>query len=147
MQSARKHLYNYIRDIGKSGDLLLLLEEERYILANDLVKYGNSKSMISSLKTALTEIDTIKKHVAFVENPKKYEVINEAYSLSKNRKGGLPYDEARQAMASHYARLGNLDKARLTDIEKSIIDARRENIKAMQKLYEKMQAKAIGIDF
>ncbi|WP_254474087.1 hypothetical protein [Bartonella sp. B1098] len=103
--------------------------------------------MISSLKTALTEIDTIKKHVAFVENPKKYEVINEAYSLSKNRKGGLPYDEARQAMASHYARLGNLDKARLTDIEKSIIDARRENIKAMQKLYEKMQAKAIGIDF
>ncbi|AQX17975.1 MULTISPECIES: hypothetical protein [unclassified Bartonella] len=49
-------------------------------------------------------------------------------------------------MASHYARLGNWDKARLTDIEKSILKVRRENIKVMQKLYEKMQAKAIGIE-
>lgn len=49
-------------------------------------------------------------------------------------------------MASHYARLENLDKERLTSVEKSIIDMRRENIKAMQKLYEKMQAKAIGVD-
>ncbi|MBX4336622.1 hypothetical protein [Bartonella raoultii] len=102
--------------------------------------------MISSLKTALTEIDTIRKHVAFVENPEKYQVINEAYNLPKNRKGDLPYDEARQAMASHYTRLGNLDKSRLTDIEKSIIDVRRDNMKVMRKLYEKMQAKAIGID-
>ncbi|MCL6230331.1 hypothetical protein [Bartonella bilalgolemii] len=146
LQSARNYLYNHMRDIGKSGNLLLLLEEERYIVANGLVKYGNSKSMISSLKTALIEIDTIRKHVAFLENPEKYQVINEAYNLPKNRKGGLPYDEARQAMASHYTRLGNLDKSRLTSAEKSIIDVRRDNMKVMRKLYEKMQAKAIGID-
>ncbi|WP_254475489.1 hypothetical protein [Bartonella sp. B1098] len=102
--------------------------------------------MISSLKTALMEIDVIKKHVVLVGDSVQYKVINEAYSLSKNRKGGLPYDEARQAMSSHYTRLENLDKSRLTSIEKSIIDVRKENIKAMQKLYEKMQAKAIGVD-
>nr|WP_275064731.1 hypothetical protein [Bartonella sp. AU55XJBT] len=102
--------------------------------------------MSGSLKTALTEIDVVKKHVMLVGDPMQYKTVNEAYSLSKNRKGGLPYDEARQAMASHYTRLGNLDKARLTDIEKSIIDVRRDNMKVMRKLYEKMQAKAIGID-
>ncbi len=84
---------------------------------NDLFRYSNSKSMSNSLKTALTEIDVVKKHVILVNDPVQYKVINEAYSLSKHRKGGLPYDEARQAMASHYTRLGNLDKSRLTDIE------------------------------
>lgn len=103
--------------------------------------------MISSLKTVLMEIDVIKKHVILASNPAQYKTVNEAYSLSKNRKGGLPYDEARQAIASHYARLGNLDKSRLTSIEKSIIDVRKENMTVMRKLYEKMQAKAIGIDF
>ncbi|QEG79313.1 hypothetical protein D1093_09850 (plasmid) [Bartonella kosoyi] len=101
--------------------------------------------MISSLKTALTEMDVVKKHVVLVSDPIQYKVINEAYSLSKNRKGGLPYDEARQAMASHYTRLGNLDKARLTSVEKSIIDVRRDNMKVMRKIYEKMQAKAIDL--
>ncbi|PIT68492.1 hypothetical protein CER18_06780 [Bartonella tribocorum] len=102
--------------------------------------------MVGSLKTALAEIDVIKYHVMIVSEPEKYDVINKGHSLPKHRKGGLPYDEARQAMASHYARLGNLDKARLTSIEKSIIDVRRENIKAMQKFYEEMQARAIDID-
>ncbi|WP_017196074.1 hypothetical protein [Bartonella birtlesii] len=99
--------------------------------------------MISSFKTALTEIDPIRKHVAFVENSEKYQVINRGHSLSKHRKGGLPYDEARKAMFSHYTRLGNLDKARLTTVEKAIIDTRRNNMKVMRKLYEKMQGKPI----
>ncbi|EJF82665.1 hypothetical protein [Bartonella rattimassiliensis] len=102
--------------------------------------------MINSLKTALAEIDVIKYHVMIVSDHEKYDVINKGHSLPKHRKSGLPYDEARQAMASHYARLGNLDKSRLTSIEKSIIDVRKNNVKVMQKLYEKMQAKAIGID-
>lgn len=142
----RNDLCSHIHNVGKSGDLSSLLDTERSIIKSDLLRYANSKAMTSSLKTALTEINVVKKHGALVNDPTRYKVINEAYSLPKNRKGDLPYDEARQAMASHYARLGNLDKARLTSVEKSIIDMRRENIKAMQKLYEKMQAKAIGVD-
>ncbi len=49
-------------------------------------------------------------------------------------------------MFSHYTRLGNLDKARLKTVKKAIIDVRRDNMKVMCRLYEKMQAKAIGID-
>ncbi|CDO49991.1 hypothetical protein [Bartonella tribocorum] len=146
LHGVRSDLCSYLRDIEKSGDLSLLLGAERGLVENDLLRYANSKAMINSLKTALMEIDVIKKHIILVSNPAQYKVVNEVYSLPKNRKGGLPYDEARQAIASHYTRLGNLDKARLTDIEKSILDVRRDNIKVMQKLYEKMQAKAIGID-
>ncbi|WP_254493495.1 hypothetical protein [Bartonella sp. B1099] len=138
---------DYIRNVDKNSDLLLLIDTESDFIKDDLLRYANSKAMVSSLETALIEIGVVKDHIKLVSNPEKYDAINRGHSLSKHRKGGLPYDEARKAMASHYARLGNLDKARLTDIEKSIIDVRRENIKAMQKLYEKMQAKAIGIDF
>ncbi|UNF40278.1 hypothetical protein MNL07_03425 [Bartonella krasnovii] len=138
---------DYIRHVGKNSDLPLLIDTESDFIKDDLLRYANSKAMVSSLETALIEIGVVKDHIKLVSNPEKYDAINRGHSLSKHRKGGLPYDEARKAMASHYTRLGNLDKARLTDIEKSIIDVRRENIKAMQKLYEKMQAKAISIDF
>lgn len=138
---------DHIRDVGKNGDLPLLIDTESDFIKDDLLRYANSKAMVSSLETALIEIGVVKDHIKLVSNPEKYDAINRGHSLSKHRKSGLPYDEARKAMASHYTRLGNLDKARLTSIEKSIIDVRRENIKAMQKLYEKMQAKAIGIDF
>ncbi|WP_375666743.1 hypothetical protein [Bartonella sp. TT121SHDZB] len=147
LHDVRNDLCSYLRNIEKSGDLSLLIDTERSLVENDLLRYANSKAMISSLKTALMEIDIIKKHIILVSNPAQYKTVNEVHSLPKNRKGGLPYDEARQAIASHYARLGNLDKSRLTSIEKSIIDVRKENMTIMRKLYEKMQAKAIGIDF
>ncbi|GAA5098175.1 hypothetical protein GCM10023260_08420 [Bartonella acomydis] len=103
--------------------------------------------MASSLEIALTEIDVFKDHIKLVSNPEKYDAINRGHSLPKHRKGGLPYDEARKAMSSHYTRLGNLDKAHLTSVEKSIIDVRRDNMNVIRKLYEKVQAKAIDIDF
>ncbi|WP_375607524.1 MULTISPECIES: hypothetical protein [unclassified Bartonella] len=147
LHDVRNDLCSYLRNIEKSGGLSLLIDTERSLVENDLLRYANSKAMISSLKKALMEIDIIKKHIILVSNPAQYKTVNEVHSLPKNRKGGLPYDEARQAIASHYARLGNLDKSRLTSIEKSIIDVRKENMTIMRKLYEKMKAKAIGIDF
>ncbi|AQX31539.1 hypothetical protein [Bartonella schoenbuchensis] len=93
----------------------------------------------------MTEINVVREHLTIVADPIQYQLINKAHSLSKHRKNGLPYDEARQAMASHYTRLGNLDKSRLTSVEKSIIDARRDNMKVMRRLYEQMQAKALEI--
>nr|WP_283772528.1 hypothetical protein [Bartonella sp. G70] len=146
MNNVQLDFSNTLRSIGCSGDILLIIDTERNFIDDDLLRYANSKSMISSLKTALIEIDVIKDHIVLVSNPEKYDVINRGHCLLKHRKNGLPYDEARKAMASHYTRLCNLDKAGLTVAEKIIIAVRRENIKVMQKLYEKMQAKAIGID-
>ncbi|MCL6230276.1 hypothetical protein [Bartonella bilalgolemii] len=146
LHDLRNNFSDYMRDVGKSGDLLSLLLMEYKIVEKDLNRHSNSKAMTESLETALVELDIVKDHIELVSDPIQYQVINRDHKSPKYRKNGLPYDGARKAMASHYTRLGNLDKSRLTSAEKSIIDVRRENIKVMQKLYEKMQAKAIGID-
>ncbi|MDR3323177.1 MAG: hypothetical protein LBS89_03135 [Zoogloeaceae bacterium] len=57
----------------------------------------------------------------------------------------MPLDEARQAFKSHYARLSNLDKSRLSDDDKKIIDARKTNIFNAIKLYIQRQAKTLGV--
>ncbi|WP_375634857.1 hypothetical protein [Bartonella sp. MM100QHHN] len=138
-------LYDHVCDVGRSNNLPLLISTERKIVKNDLFRYANSKSMAGSLRTALAEIDVIKDHVMIVSDPKQYDIINRGHNLPKLRKNGLPYDAARRAMASHYTRLKNLDKGRLTDIEKSILDMRMNNMKVMRKIYENMQAKAINL--
>ncbi|WP_375666648.1 hypothetical protein [Bartonella sp. TT121SHDZB] len=131
--------------LEKVGIYHRFIDTESDLIKDDLSRYANSKSMISSLKTALTEIDVVKDHIKLVSNSEKYDAINRGHSLLKHRKGGLSYDEARKAIASHYTRLSNLDKAGLTLAEKSIICVRKDNMKEIQKLYKQMRAKAIGI--
>ncbi|WP_072282003.1 hypothetical protein [Rappaport israeli] len=55
-------------------------------------------------------------------------------------------DEARQSFKSHFARLVNMDKSRLDDDEKKIIDARKSMISTAQKLYMARQANTLGVD-
>jgi hypothetical protein len=89
---------------------------------------------------------TIQRHITILKNPARYrQEIDQAHSYPKNRRAGLPYDEARQGFASHYARLNNLNKARLDDTEKKIIDARRTAIFNAEKLYIQQQAVTLGI--
>ena len=71
-------------------------------------------------------------------------MVNRAYSLPKNRRAGLPFDEAYHALASHQARLGNMDKSRLDDEEKGIIDARRAVMLAAGQLYAARQTASLS---
>lgn len=145
LRDAREGLKAHMQAVAKSGDLSLIVATEKAIVAGDLKRYANSPDMTKSLGTALNELGVIEKHLGLVADPAQYRTVNEAHSLPKNRRGGLPYDEARQAMASHYTRLGNMDKSRLTADEKGVIDARKASLKAGRKLYEQMQGKALGV--
>ncbi|WP_375614782.1 hypothetical protein [Bartonella sp. AC535YNZD] len=69
LHDVRNDLCSYLRNIEKSGGLSLLIDTERSLVENDLLRYANSKAMISSLKKALMEIDIIKKHIILVSNP------------------------------------------------------------------------------
>ena len=62
------------------------------------------------------------------------------------RKQGLPLDEARQAFASHRARLGNYVKYRLEETEKQFIRERRKALGTAEKDYIARQAKALGVE-
>jgi hypothetical protein len=57
----------------------------------------------------------------------------------------LPLDEARQAFKSHYARSSNLDKTRLSEDEKAIIEARKDNMLEAGKIYAQRQARMLGV--
>jgi len=49
-------------------------------------------------------------------------------------------------VASHHARLANLDKSRLDEDEKHIVDARKAAMDVAQKLYIAQQMDALGVE-
>jgi len=147
LKDSHTKLLEHVREVGKSGDLSLIVATGRVIVEGDLMRHANSRAMTSSLNTALSETAIIECHISIVDDETKYSVVNETHSLPKKRKGDLPYDDARQACTSHYARLTNLDKAGLDDDEKKIIDARKTAIFNAGKLYTERQAKTLDVDF
>jgi hypothetical protein len=146
LKSNRSQLLKQIQEVGKSGDLEFIVAAEKAIVRGDLERYANSSGMVSSLKTAANEMETIEWHMMVVDDVSRYRLVDQTHGLPKNREKGLPLDEARQALKSHYARLNNLDKARLSDDEKAIIDARKSNMFQAGKLYAQHQAKTLGVE-
>lgn len=146
LSKTRSNLLKSLKEVIKTDNSELMIKVEKSILQNDLERYSNSASMESSLKTALLEMGIIQKHLAIVGDADKYKAVNEAYEHPKNRQKGLPIDEARQGFKSHFARLVNMDKSRLSDEEKRIIDLRKTMLSTAQKLYIASQAKTLGIE-
>jgi hypothetical protein len=145
LAQSRQSLLASLREIARGQDLSLMVASEKSIIQSDLAHYTNSKGMESSLNAALVELVAIENLLTLVDDRQQYRLIDKAHSLPKNREKGLPLDEARQAFKSHYARLGNLDRARLSDDEKKIIDARKTNILAASKLYAQHQTDTLGL--
>ena len=143
LETSQRNLLKSLRELGKSGNLPLIVAVEKTIVEAERAYYANSRAMDASLKTALQELDVVQKHIGIVDDPVRYKAVDEVYSLPRSRKGGLPNDEARQALRSHHARLNNMDKARLGDVEKQLIDARKSNIFQAGKLYRERQVRVL----
>ncbi|GHT86932.1 hypothetical protein AGMMS49543_21390 [Betaproteobacteria bacterium] len=146
LNSSRSDLLKHVREIGKSNDLAFIVASEKIIVRGDLERYANSPAMVASLKKALAELETVERHLPLVDDPSQYRLVDATHRFPKNRKGGLPWDEARQALGSHYTRLDNLDKSRLSDDEKATIEARKHNIFQAGKLYAGRQAITLGVE-
>lgn len=101
--------------------------------------------MAGSLKTALDELKAAEALLPKAADFILYKAVDEAHSLPKNRIGGVPRDEARQFFRSHDARLVNMDKSRLDDEEKVIVDERKRNIRVAEKGYMALQQKTLGV--
>ena len=143
LETSQRNLLKSLRELGKSGNLPLIIAVEKTIIEAERAYYANSRAMDASLKTALQELDVVQKHIGIVDDPVRYKAVDEVYSLPRSRKGGLPNDEVRQALRSHHARLNNMDKARLGDVEKQLIDARKSNIFQAGKLYRERQVRVL----
>lgn len=143
---ARKALLARIKEIAATGKAELIVEMEKDFIQNDLDRYAkaNDKEMTGSLNAALLGVAAIEQQLEIVDDPEGYKAIDRGHGLPKNRKQGLPLDEARQSFASHRARLGNYVKYRLEETEKQIIHERRKALGIAEKDYIARQAKTLG---
>ena len=143
---ARKALLARIKEIAATGKAELIVEMEKDFIQNDLDRYAkaNDKEMTGSLNAALLGVAAIEQQLEIVDDPERYKAIDRGHGLPKNRKQGLPLDEARQSFASHRARLGNYVKYRLEETEKQIIHERRRAQGIAEKDYIARQAKTLG---
>lgn len=142
----QEKLLGSIREVGKTGDITLILEAERRFLRNEMRFYSNSTGQRGSLKSALQELDQAEKMLPLVKDSALYIAVDASHANAKSRISGLPRDAARHFFASHNARLLNADKSRLTETEKKIVDARRHNIRVASLAYVSLQEKALGVD-
>ena len=141
----RQTLLADVKAISESGSAELVVAMEKALVQHDLEYYANSKTMIGSLNTALSEFAMIERQLAKVDDPEKYKATDQSFGLAKNRSKGLPLDEARQAFKSHYARLVNLDKAPLDDLQKKLIEARKSGFHRAEQQYIARQARTLGV--
>jgi len=146
LSTGRKELLNHLRTLVKSDDIALIIATEKTIIEGDLSRYANSAAMVTSLKAALEGMEIIEHHLTLVSDKDKYTIIDQAHRMARNRKAGLPFDEARQALAGHHARLTNMDKSRLDEDDKEVIEMRKAVIAHAQDCYARRQSATLGID-
>ena len=145
---ARKILIAHVKEIAASGNAQAIVEMEKDFIQNDLDRYAKAddKEMIGSLNAALLGVAAIKQQLELVDDPHKYQAIDQGYGLPKNRKQGLPLDEARQSFTSHRARLVNYVNYRLEETEKQFIHERRKALGIAEKDYVARQARTLGLE-
>ena len=145
---ARKILIAHAREIAASGNAEAIIEMEKDFIQNDLEHYARAddKEMIGSLNASLLGIAAIKQQLELVDDPQKYQAIDRGYALPKNRKQGLPLDEARQSFSSHRARLGNYVKYRLEETEKQFVRERGKALSIAEQDYIARQARTLGVE-
>ena len=138
----------HIKKLTSGGKAESIIDMEKDFIENDLDRYAKAddKEMIGSLNASLQGITAIKQQLEIVDDPEEYRAIDRGHILPKNRKQGLPLDEARQSFGSHRARLGNYVKYRLEDMEKQVIHARRMALVIAEKDYIARQAKTLGVE-
>ena len=144
---ARKVLIAHVKEIAASGNAEAIMEMEKDFIQNDLERYARAddKEMIGSLNASLMGVAAIKQQLELVDDPQKYQAIDRGHALPKNRKQGLPLDEARQSFTSHRARLGNYVKYRLEETEKQLVRERGKALSIAEKDYIARQARTLGV--
>ena len=143
----RQELSDALGALAQDASVDELLEVEQAFLATEREQLANSRSMETSLDTALTELDAAGAALSKVsQDPAAYKALDQDLSLPKNRVGDLPRDQARQFFRSHLTRLGNLDKARLDDSEKQLLAYRTGCLKAAERQYTQLQTQALNIE-
>ena len=99
-----------VREVLGTGDLQGMLSVELLALRNDRA-YANDPRERASLDQGILQLRNTQRLVGIVADGERYRrEVDQAHQLPKNRRGGLPLDEARQFFGSHTARLGIFER-------------------------------------
>ena len=146
----RDHLSATGLDIFKKAaeerNIHTIIAADRAFNQAELEQFADSPDMRNSLRQGIRDLEIIETYLNYVKDPAKYKLINEVCMREKNRRGDLPYDEARQCLRSHAARLKNLDTSRMDKPERDILEQRRKNIKIAEDVYITLQKTALNIE-
>ena len=133
------------KEAAETKDPHIVVAVEKAFNQTELEQFAGSPRMRNSLREAIKGMEVIEAHLIYLKDPEKYRFINETHTLNKNRKGALPYDEARQALRSHMTRLNNLDTSRMDEAEREILEQRKQNIQIAEDVYIALQKTALNI--
>ena len=124
-----------------TSDLILLIE--RRFLSEELEHLAAMPKKVLSLRLALSQLDATINLLHAIRETTSYQYADLFFTLAKNRVHGMPRDEAQQFFCSHAKRLDNLGIGRWEGAEAGLINGRISNIKVAQRLYTKLQRKAL----
>lgn len=139
----RKKILVLLREARDSRNIDLIIAAEKMLIEGDLLRYTNSREMRASLTSAFHEMVAIELHLELLKEPEKYRFVDRLHGTPKTREGDYPLDTARLALNSHVARLKNLDRSRLDETEKELIELRKEYMIFARDLYIARQAETL----
>jgi len=145
IERARRKLLAHLRRVLASRNIELIIATERMLIEGDLLRYTTSTEMEKSLTSAQGEMVAIEFHLTLLADRAKYRFVDDLHRTTKTREGDYPLDTARLGLNSHITRLKNLDRSRLDETEKEMIDVRREYMASARKLYVERQTEALGL--
>ena len=145
-REARAKLLSVLHEAARLQDIDALLAIERIFLAQEREQLSEAPKKTASLNKAISEIDAAIAMLPHVRDSDDYRLANIYFSLPHNRFRDLPKDQAHQFFASHFTRLGNVEKHRMEEGERQLIAARTGNVKTAQQLYTEFQRRILAGD-
>lgn len=145
---ARAELRGLVREVGRSGDLDLILDIEKRLLSEELQNRVAAPSQATALENSIKDLGIAADLVAKVRDPEAYRAVADHHRRDRNKdRHGAPLDEARQFFTSHVNRLTRAESAlgQGEASEKQLLAVRRGNVTAANKLYRELQARALGL--
>ena len=135
-----------LRAIRDSGDIRAIIRFEKAYLEAELRNLAGNQTHENSLREGIIQMSVIDAKIDHVQDHEAYQLTNERdFQLERNRRGGLPKDEACQSLNSHILRLRNTDRTRMEAGERKLLKERQMNMNRANEIYTGLQREALGL--
>lgn len=126
---------------GKEPVLLTLLAEKE-ALRKELEIYSDSKEMLDTIQTEITNLEQAEASYKILQQPEVYKQIVKIYPDSLKMKG-LPLDAFREFSKDHLSYLENMLLAGMPKPLEDLVRQRKANLMAANEMYMELQHKAL----